>query len=183
LVDSITLYDADRITTRRCGDCTLCCKLLPVRELHKRAGQRCEHQRTGKGCTIYERRPPSCMLWSCRWLIDDECTDLPRPDRAHYVLDMMPDFVTLKPHDGSAPRHLPVIQVWIDPAFPKAHEAASFRAWLDSQRTCALIRFNASDGFVLAPPSVTGDGWQQQGGEMRDKTHTLHEVVRALGRS
>jgi len=30
---------------RTCGGCTLCCKLLPVRELKKPANTRCQHQR------------------------------------------------------------------------------------------------------------------------------------------
>ena len=38
--------------TRQCGSCTLCCKLIPVEELHKAAGQRCQHVRAGKGCSI-----------------------------------------------------------------------------------------------------------------------------------
>jgi len=39
---------------RQCGGCTLCCKLLPVPPLEKLAGQRCQHQRHGKGCAVYE---------------------------------------------------------------------------------------------------------------------------------
>lgn len=64
------LYDADRKTARRCGGCTLCCKILPVRELAKPANTRCQHQRTGKGCAVYARLAqvsPACVFWSCRW--------------------------------------------------------------------------------------------------------------------
>ena len=41
------LFDADRERNnpRRCGGCTLCCKLLPMPELDKRAGKPCQHQR------------------------------------------------------------------------------------------------------------------------------------------
>lgn len=123
----------------------------------------------------------SCAIWNCRWLVDRDCGQLPRPDRAHYVLDIIPDFVTLQPHDGSPPQHLAVIQVWCDPAFPDAHKAASFRAWLDGQRMCALIRYNSRDAFLLAPPSVTGDGWQEQKGNSTEKSHTLQEKAAALG--
>lgn len=66
---------------RICGDCQLCCKLMPVEEFDKPANCRCEHQRTGKGCAIYADRPMSCALWNCRWLVDTECAGLPRPER------------------------------------------------------------------------------------------------------
>ena len=170
-----------RRSARRCGDCQLCCKLLPVVELGKPASCRCEHQRAGKGCAIYADKPMSCALWNCRWLVDDECASLPRPDRSHYVVDMIPDFVTLKPHDGSEATNIPVLQVWIDPAFPRAHEAASFRAWLDRQGVCALIRSNSRDAFLLAPPSVTGKGWEEEHSNTSGPTHTLAQKAAALG--
>src|SRR5262245_54343180 len=78
-----TLFDSSwaqpRPGGRRCGDCTLCCKLLPVRELHKKGGERCQHQKAGKGCGVYNKpaMPPSCGLWSCRWLVQpDETAEL-----------------------------------------------------------------------------------------------------------
>lgn len=154
---------------------------MPVDELDKPANCRCQHQRTGKGCAIYRDRPMSCQLWSCRWLVDDDCAQLPRPDRSHYVVDMIPDFVTMQPNDGGPSQHIPVIQVWCDPAFPDAHKAPSFRAWLDRQGTCALIRYNSRDAFVLAPPSLTGGEWHEQRGNSTEKTHTLQEKAAALG--
>jgi hypothetical protein len=45
------------VTQRRCGDCQLCCKLLPTREVNKPANTRCQHQRAHKGCAIYEVWP------------------------------------------------------------------------------------------------------------------------------
>ena len=56
--------DGQMNTHRRCGDCQLCCKLLPVRELSKGASERCRHQRVGKGCTVY-RQPgmPDNVCW------------------------------------------------------------------------------------------------------------------------
>src|SRR5262245_598700 len=95
---------------RRCGDCQLCCNLLPVRELNKGAGQRFRFQKFHKGCTVYHRPeagfPMCCGLWSCAWLIDPEGTaDFSRPDRSHYVVDIMPDYVTLTT-PGEAPINL-----------------------------------------------------------------------------
>ena len=116
------------MTARRCGDCQLCCKLLPVRdgELDKGAGERCRFQHAGKGCAIHAqlaRRVPSCALWSCSWLIDPEAAKLPRPDRCHFVVDIVPDFVHATPPGGER-IDIPVMQVWIDPAFPQAARLA-----------------------------------------------------------
>lgn len=38
---SATITFDDKGTGRGCGYCTLCCKLLPVMDLHKAAGERC----------------------------------------------------------------------------------------------------------------------------------------------
>ena len=77
---------------RRCGECTLCCKLLPVVELKKKANTPCQFQRSGKGCTVHgtRKQPTSCAIWSCRWLMNEDADELARPDRSHYVIDPSP---------------------------------------------------------------------------------------------
>jgi len=169
--------------TRRCGDCQLCCRLLPTEEIKKPALARCPHQKHGKGCAIYARRPMSCALWNCRWLVDESTADLPRPDRAHYVIDLIPDYITMKPHDGSTPTHIPVVQVWVDPAHKDAHRAPSFRAWLEAEGIPAIIRYDSRDGFILFPPSTTqGQGWvEYMDSQPTERTHTLEEKAAALG--
>src|SRR5262252_4508162 len=127
---------------RHCGECTLCCKLLPMkagadarvpqtaaamvasgmadaaeltgmrRDFDKPAGKRCPHQRHHKGCNIYASRPFGCRVWNCRWLVESDVADIRRPDRCHYVIDLMPDFIDLNPHDGSAPIKFQVAVVW-----------------------------------------------------------------------
>src|SRR3954469_1149511 len=102
---------------RGCGTCTLCCKLIPVRELNKSAGERCQHQRA-TGCRIYNQRPPSCRAWSCAWVVgtvNDEPVTTPRPDRAHYVIDMLPDFVEMQDNATGTQMKIPVLQIWCDP--------------------------------------------------------------------
>jgi hypothetical protein len=60
------------MTTRRnCRTCTLCCRLIAVRELAKGPDTRCqfvsaEHDH----CTIYATRPNSCRKFSCQWLVN-----------------------------------------------------------------------------------------------------------------
>lgn len=172
---------------RRCGDCQLCCKLLPVQELRKGANQRCKFQRVGKGCTVYGQRtmPGSCSLWTCRWLAEAETTgELSRPDRSHYVIDAIPDYVHCEPPDGGEPYQLPVLQIWVDPLFPDAHRDPALRRYLakvGEQGLAALIRFNASDAFVLFPPAMTGSDFvEHSGSRSLGREHTASEVWAAL---
>src|SRR5258707_183047 len=117
--------------TRQCGDCTLCCKLLPVRSIGKLDGQRCKHQRH-TGCKIYHQPgfPRECLNWNCRWLVND-AGDTARPDRSHIVIDIMPDYVRVKPNEGDDFEPVEVVQCWIDPKYPDAHEDPKFRAFAE----------------------------------------------------
>jgi hypothetical protein len=175
----------DTRAARACGGCTLCCRLLPVKELNKVAGQRCTHQRTGKGCAVYggAAMPSACRLWSCKWLVDPATADLSRPDRAHYVIDMMPDYVTLQMHGTGEEINMPVLQIWCDPKYPDAHRDPALRCYLDEGAHVALVRYNSHEGFGLFPPSVTGTGgWIEQGGKTLGRDHTFGELLEVLER-
>jgi hypothetical protein len=174
--------------TRACGDCQLCCKLLPVPPLQKGGGETCRFQKFHKGCTVYRKpeMPPECSIWNCRWLVNDDTGDLSRPDRAHYVIDLMPDFITVAPDDGGEPQNIQVVQIWIDPRYPDAHRDPVLRAYLirrAEQGIAALVRFNPKDAIVIfAPPFDAGGEWHEVKSGMKSvKTHTLNEVVQALG--
>jgi hypothetical protein len=155
---------------RRCGECTLCCTLLPVKALAKGASERCKHQR-GLGCNIYRKEgfPAECANWNCRWLINDDAGDLQRPDRCHYVIDIIPDFITGIDNASGRQYRIPVVQIWIDPRFPDAHEDPALRAWIVRQEHfAALVRFNDRDAIFLLPPHMSDTGeWEVAG---RDKT-------------
>ena len=172
--------------TRRCGECTLCCKLLPVRSLGKGAGERCKHQRH-TGCRVYARLgsvSPECALWSCRWLVNDDTADLRRPDRSHYVLDIMPDFVTLRDDTTGSVQHVQVIQIWVDPKFPDAHRDPALRAYLErraEENIIGLVRWDDEKAIALFPPALSADGlWHEQGSNFRAKAHSPEELVAAL---
>src|SRR3974390_2830528 len=187
---------------RQCGDCTLCCKLLPmvdgkdpahkqkvreavekmvefgiapaayfanmVEEVAKPAGVPCPFQRFHKGCTVYARRPFGCRTWNCRWLVE-EAGETGRPDRVHYVIDIVPDVVRIDHEDG--PVDIEVIQVWCDPKHPDSHRDPALRAYLlarAAEGKAALIRYSAYDGFVLAaPPFTESDEWEEQRSNMK----------------
>ena len=181
---------------RQCGDCQLCCKLLPMKrdkypwprvmeitkemiaagfppakfegmtpDFHKPAGERCPHQKHHKRCSIYGNRPFGCRIWNCRWLVEDDTADIRRPDRSHLVIDMMPDFVTLRNNEDGSENRVQVVQVWIDPKFPDAHRDPKFRAYVERRAregTWTLVRKNSSDGFALIPPCIAEDGqWHE----------------------
>lgn len=170
---------------RKCGDCQLCCKLLPTKEINKPANTRCKHQKVGKGCAIYARRPLSCAVWNCRWLLNDDTADLSRPDRVHYVIDVLPDWVTIQQEDGSS-QDLPVLQIWVDPNFPDAHRDPHLRAYIQRRGIkdgmAALIRYGSNDGFAIFPPSIAADGqWHEQDSNLRREESNLAETLAKFG--
>lgn len=175
--------------TRQCGDCQLCCKLLPVKSLDKEAGHKCKHQRHHKGCAVYARLAtvsPECRLWNCRWLTEDDTADLRRPDRSHYVIDLVPDFVTLRDEETGEANHIQVVQIWVDPDYPDAHRDPALRAYLERRakdNIIGLVRWDNERAIALFPPELSADRqWHEQGSKFRTASHTVEEKVAALGR-
>lgn len=151
---------------RECGDCQLCCKLLPVPPLNKKGGEKCRFQKFHKGCTVYATptMPDACKLWHCRWLVNDD-VNMARPDRAHYVIDMLPDEINVTNDQTGETKHYLAIQIWVDPNH--WNEVTNDKALFDwilmkaeKFNTPTLLRKRQGHGVgVLAPP-ITGDGWQ-----------------------
>lgn len=174
---------------RKCGECQLCCKLLPVADfkLVKDAGKKCKHQKYHVGCKVYNtsQMPASCSTWNCRWLVNDDTHDLPRPDRAGYVIDMMPDFVGVRDNNTGAQFDMQVLQVWIDTDRLDAVEAESFRTYLDRQKMPALVRLNERISFVIFPPSTNSSReWAQTPIKEADPgtiPHSVKEIATKLG--
>lgn len=176
--------------SRKCGKCTLCCRLLPIEkevdrtpiaedikklfdippnalpDFHKPAGFKCPHQHFG-GCRVYDKRPMGCRLWSCRWLVEDDTAEMRRPDRVGYVIDMMPDIVQANYGTEGKVVKLSAVQIWID---PKRKDD-----WRDDQQLwdymarrgkengmISLLRFNSYDAKVIFPPALSDDGqWHE----------------------
>jgi Putative zinc- or iron-chelating domain len=183
--------------TRRCGECQLCCKLLPIRardsagtvkamvdagwakpnefadaipEFDKPANTRCQHQRHAKGCAIYAKRPLSCRLWSCRWLTEADTADQHRPDHSHFVIDAVPDVVVFQDKQTGEKREVEVVQIWVDPAYPDAHQEPALRAYVvrqaEQRGALALIRNGSFDAFLLVPPNAADGVWHELRGVM-----------------
>jgi hypothetical protein len=151
-------------------------------EFVKPAGKRCPHQRTGKGCTIYHKRPRCCELWNCRWLGNpEETVGLKRPDRSHCVVDIAPDFIMLRDDEREA--YVEVVQIWVDPDYPDAYKTPEMRAYMarmGEKGIATIIRYSNKDAFVIFPPAMTRDGqWKENRGTMLRET-TVEETFKAL---
>lgn len=146
---------------RQCGSCTLCCKLVPVEELGKKAGHRCQHQRSGKGCSIYASRPWSCREWSCMWLVGTEDggpLDLRRPDHVGYVIDVVPDIIRATNNETGEVTQIDVMQIWVDPARPDAWKDPALLDMLERIGVIGLVRYNSDRGMTVWPPSRSSTG-------------------------
>jgi hypothetical protein len=87
------------MSARTCGECTVCCKLDPVRDLGKLPGVVCRHCDWNKGCRIYEQRPLSCRMYQCSWLANPQLWhESLRPDRCGFVMEFTEDGRVLALH-------------------------------------------------------------------------------------
>jgi hypothetical protein len=71
---------------RECGTCTLCCKLMRVPELEKPPDKWCPNCAIGKGCKIYEVRPPVCRQFLCVYLLDSTMGEYWKPSHSRIIL-------------------------------------------------------------------------------------------------
>ena len=69
-----------------CGECTLCCILLPINDvsLNKEHSVLCSN--CDKGCKIYEDRPESCINFNCNFIEDNLDISL-RPDKTNIIFE------------------------------------------------------------------------------------------------
>lgn len=129
-----------------------------------------------------------CRLWNCRWVTDDNL-DLPRPDRAGYVIDIVPDYITAK-QPGRGDVSVPVIQIWCDPHRPEAHRDPRLRAWLEAMSRegwCALVRFSESEALMLIPPLLSDRRQWEEVGDSRmtlgETTHRAEDIAAKLAQA
>lgn len=78
-----------------CGECTLCCKVLPVGELKSPAGEYCKHCTIGVGCSIYSQRPKVCRDFLCSYAQVSNVSIELRPDKCGAIFEKISDKVFL----------------------------------------------------------------------------------------
>ena len=100
------------IEGRRCGTCTLCCKVMTVEELRKPNGQWCPHCVKGRGCAIYSDRPNECLRFQCGYLLWPALGEHWLPARSKLVVAFKPDGKEIVVH--------------VDPGVPNAWRAEPY---------------------------------------------------------
>jgi hypothetical protein len=103
---------------RRCGTCTLCCKVLTVEELRKPNGQWCPHCVKGRGCAIYSDRPNECRRFQCGYLLWPALGEHWLPARSKLVVAFKPDGKEIVVH--------------VDPGVPNAWRAEPYYSEIGS---------------------------------------------------
>ena len=91
---------------------------MGVPELKKPSAKWCSSCDRGKGCTVYDERPPSCRNFQCFWLMDENFPDEFRPDRINAL-------AAFNDTPDSAVLH-------VDPAKPATVRKPEVRAMIDA---------------------------------------------------
>ena len=76
---------------KSCGSCNLCCQILDIDELEKKAGILCENCVNGSGCAIYHKRPQVCRDFECEWLTERSIPATLKPDRTGTLFLICPE--------------------------------------------------------------------------------------------
>ena len=116
------------MTSRSCGTCTLCCKLLGIGALEKPSGQWCPHCLPGKGCGIYSERPDECHTFECDWLRNETLGPEWKPEKSKIVL-------------ASSGKN---IFAYVDPSAPTQWRKSPFH-----ERLIALMQAALPDGGLV----------------------------------
>jgi hypothetical protein len=157
---------------------------MTARRIHKKAGERRPHQRHRKGCAIYAKRTFCCQMWNCRLPVNDDKHDLPRSDRAQHVIDLMPDFITIRNDDTGELQQVQVVQIWIDPHRPEAHRDPALRRYLERRAangTAALVRFDSHKALTIFTPALSQDCQRHEIASGMSDKEQRPDVERALG--
>src|SRR5262245_3734543 len=84
---------------RRCGSCSLCCKVMQVDEFDKPQGVWCRHCRPGRGgCTIHQSRPPVCRNYHCGWLLSSSLGPEWQPSVCKMLINFETDRMRVSVH-------------------------------------------------------------------------------------
>lgn len=111
---------------RQCSGCTLCCRVLGVKEIKKPPLAECEHCHIF-GCSIYSTRPKECEEFDCLWLTDNSLPENLKPSNSHVVLSDLAHDLKL---EGVEPTEKTLI-VHIDPDFPDAYKQGAMKDFLN----------------------------------------------------
>lgn len=80
------IINKEREKGRSCGECTVCCTVMEVKEINKPFRTTCSHL-CMTGCGIYETRPGECAIYECLWLQGWYGNEESRPDKLGILLN------------------------------------------------------------------------------------------------
>ena len=75
------------VAGRSCTGCTMCCKLLGIKELEKPQQNWCSQCNIGVGCKIYDSKPDECSTFFCGYLLNTSIGEAWRPSHCRMVLN------------------------------------------------------------------------------------------------
>ena len=116
------------MTARECGTCTMCCKVMGIKEIEKPSGQWCPHCLPGRGCAIYQDRPGECRSFMCDWLQAEALGPEWKPEKSKIVL---------------VSRYHRMV-AYVDPATPTAWKKSPYL-----ERLMALMRVGLPDNRLV----------------------------------
>jgi len=86
---------------QECGECTLCCVLLEIRDKQSPPLEVCPDCNLNVGCIRYDSRPEDCVNFNCSWKFDDNAHEDMRPDKCHVIFENLSEhivFATIDPN-------------------------------------------------------------------------------------
>ena len=72
-----------------CGECTMCCEVLHIKEIKKPANVLCTF--CDKGCTIHNKKPDSCKEFECMYYQMKKVNIAMRPDKCGVMFEKLED--------------------------------------------------------------------------------------------
>lgn len=133
---------------RKCGNCSMCCKLMAIPEMGKPAGPWCAYCDPGKKrCTIYATRPKTCADFYCQWMVDRTFGPEWYPSRCKMVLKLS--------QNDPAPPALR-LDVNVEPAFPNAWRLPPYHERLKAMSAQVAVCVSVGPRrFVVSPGGDT----------------------------
>lgn len=147
------LEEAPLVHDRKCGECSMCCKLMAIDELEKPLGVWCEHVLKRRGCAIYDNRPPSCAAFQCGYLIWPIAGDHWLPSKSKMV-------IVVEDENRMA--------IHVDPALPNVWKAEPYYsdlktwAWQAAQHDQQIVVSIARRMIALLPDCEVDLGFVEE---------------------
>jgi hypothetical protein len=108
------------VIKNKCGECTLCCTLFPVKWLNKPPLTDCKHCILKKGCGIQDTKDDECRDFDCMYVqVGNIPIDL-RPDKCGIIFEKWSDKIiygTLDPNNEPSDMAKGQIQNFVQQGF------------------------------------------------------------------